>query len=99
MKLGSLLNSLYIINLILFLNLNYDDYKEKIAAQKEITRIKSFLLYIVNNFNINVVYPGWCTGYGDYKKTIQEINGAIIEMKSSVKNTPTDYILRLKGAY
>ena len=77
----------------------YDNYYEKLEALKEITRIKNFLLYIVNNFNVNVVYPGWCTGYGDYKKTIEEINGAIIEMKTSVKNTPTDYILRLKGAY
>ena len=77
----------------------YDDYFEKLQALKEITQIKNFLLYIVNNFNINVVYPGWCTGYGDYKKTIEEINAAIIEMKYTVKNTPTDYILRMKGAY
>ena len=77
----------------------YDDYSEKKEALKEITRIKNFLLYIVNNFNINVTYPGWCTGYGDYKKTIEEIKNAIKEMKNSVKNTPTYYILRLKGEY
>jgi hypothetical protein len=77
----------------------YDDYFEKLQALKEITRIKNFLLYIVNNFNINAVYPAWCTAYADYKKTIEEINAAIIEMKTSVKNTPTDYILRIKGAY
>ena len=77
----------------------YDNYYEKLEALKEITRIKNFLLYIVNNFNINVVYPGWCTSYGDYKKTISEINSAILEMKAGVKNTPTDYILSLKGEY
>ena len=77
----------------------YDNYYEKLQALKEITRIKQFLLYIINNFNINVVYPGLCTGYGDYKKTISELNNSIIEMKNSVKNTPTDYILRIKGAY
>ena len=77
----------------------YDNYCEKLQALKEITRIKQFLLYIINNFNINVVYPGWCTGYGDYKKTIAEINDAIIEMKNSVKNTPTYYILNVKGEY
>ena len=77
----------------------YDNYSEKLQALKEITRIKHFLLYIINNFNINVVYPGWCTGYGDYKKTIAEINDAIIEMKNSVKNTPTYYILNVKGEY
>ena len=77
----------------------YDNYYEKLQALKEITQIKNFLLYIVNNFNINVVYPGWCTAYADYKKTIEEINDAIKEMKNSVKNTPTDYILRVKGEY
>ena len=77
----------------------YSDYKEKIEALKEITQIKNFLLYIVNNFNINAVYPGWCTAYADYNKTIEEINAAISAMKTSVKNTPTDYILRLKGEY
>ena len=77
----------------------YDNYNEKLDALKEITRIKHFLLYIVNNYNINVVYPGWCTSYGDYKKTIEELNNAIIEMKYSVKHTPTDYTLRLAGEY
>lgn len=77
----------------------YDNYYEKLQALKEITRIKNFLLYIVNNFTINAVYPGWCTGYADYKKTIEEINAAILEMKTSVKNTPTYHILKVKGEY
>ena len=77
----------------------YDDYLDKLQALKEITRIKNFLLYIVNNFNINAVYPAWCTAYADYKNTIEEINAAIEEMKSSVKNTPTYHILRMRGEY
>ena len=77
----------------------YDNYFEKQQALKEITQIKKFLLYIVNNFSINAVYPGWCTGYADYNNTIAEIEAAIIDMKYTVKNTPTDYILRLKGEY
>ena len=77
----------------------YDDYFEKLQALKEITQIKNFLLYIVNNFNINAVYPSWCTSYADYKKTIEEINTAIIEMKTSVKNTPTYHILKVRGEY
>jgi hypothetical protein len=76
-----------------------DNYGEKLQALKEITRIKNFLLYIVDNFNINVVYPGWCTSYGDYKKTISEINDAIKNMRESVKQTPTYYILQLAGEY
>ena len=77
----------------------YDDYSEKLQALKEITQIKNFLFYIVNNFNVNVVYPGWCTGYGDYTRTIEEIDAAIKEMKSSVKNTPTYHILKVRGEY
>ena len=77
----------------------YDNYYEKLEALKEITRIKHFLFYIVNNFNVNIVYPGWCTGYGDYTETIEGISAAIEEMKSSVKNTPTYHILRVKGEY
>ena len=77
----------------------YNNYYEKLEALKEITQIKNFLLYIVNNFNINAVYPSWCTAYADYKETINEINAAIKEMKTTVKNTPTDYILKVKGEY
>lgn len=75
----------------------FDNYNEKLQALKELTQIKKFLLYIVNNFNINVVYPGWCTSYGDYKKTISEINAAIKEMKSELKSAPTYYILKIAG--
>ena len=58
---------------------------------------KNFLLYIVDNFNINVVYPGWCTSYGDYKKTTSEINAAIKEIKNEIKLTPTYYMLKVAG--
>jgi hypothetical protein len=75
----------------------FNDYSEKLEALKELTRIKNFLIYIVDNFNINVVYPGWCTSYGNYKKTISEINAAIKEMKSEIKTTPTYYILKIAG--
>lgn len=78
-------------------NYFYDDYSEKLQALKEATRLKNTLLYIVNNFNINVVYPGWCTGYGDYRETIQKINAAIKEIKSEIKGTPTYYKLKAAG--
>lgn len=74
-----------------------DNYFEKLDAQKEITRIKKFLLYVVNNYNVCAVYPGWCTGYADYKKTISEISEAIKEMRTTVHDTPTYYLLKLAG--
>ena len=77
----------------------FDDYDEKLQALKEITQIKNFLLYIVENFNVSVVYPGWRTSYGDYKKTISEIKAAVKIMKSEVKNTPTYYTLKAAGEF
>lgn len=76
-----------------------DGYVEKLEAQKEITRIKNFMLYIVNNFNVCAVYPGWCTGYADHKQTLKEIDAALKEMRDAVKNTPTYYTLKLAGEY
>lgn len=70
-------------------NYCYDNYNEKIEALKEVTQIKNFLLYIVNNFGVRAVYPGWCTSYDDYKTTISELNAAIADMKSTIRATPT----------
>lgn len=84
----------FIIDIESNFNYCFDDYKKKLQAFKEVTRIKNFLLYVVEVFNINVVYPGWCTSYGDYKKTVSEIKAAIQEMKNDIKNTPTFYTLK-----
>lgn len=69
--------------------LHFDDWVEKKAAQKEITSIKKFLLGCVNEFECVAVYPGWCTGYANYEKTLDELNAAIKEMRETVKQTPT----------
>ena len=62
-----------------------DNYFEKLEALKEITRIKKFLFYIVDNFNVCACFPGWVTGWADYKKTISEISAAIEEMRISAE--------------
>lgn len=67
----------------------FDNYREKQYAQKEITQIKAFLLECVNDFECVAVYPGWCTGYADYKTTLKEINAAVKEMRTTVRTTPT----------
>ena len=69
--------------------LYFDDYIEKQEAQKEITRIKKFLLECINDYECTSVYPGWCTGYADYKEALKDLNVAVYEMRSDVKNTPT----------
>ena len=67
----------------------YDDYLDKKEAQKEITRIRTFLTTCINDFECCVVYPGWCTTYEDYENSWKKINDAIKEMRQTVKNTPT----------
>ena len=76
----------------------FDSWEDKALAQKEITRIKQFLLDCVNDFECCAVYPGWCTGYADYKTTLEEISGAVAEMRETVKNTPTAAQYFRKGA-
>ena len=66
-----------------------DCWTDRRAAQKEITRVKNFLLECVNFYDLVSVYPGWCTGYADYNQTIKDINAAVYEMRQTVKNAPT----------
>ena len=67
----------------------FDDYIEKQEAQKEITQIKNFLLECINDYECCSVYPGWCTGYADYKNSLKDLSAAIKEMRNTVKSTPT----------
>lgn len=69
--------------------LYFDDCTERSEAQKEITSIKKALIEIVNNTECCAVFPGWCTGYADYKSTLIEISKAIKQMRQDVNNTPT----------
>lgn len=66
----------------------YNDYLEKREAQKEVTQIKKFLIECAG-CGLVACYPGWCTGYADYKGTLAEINKAIKSMHEEVKATPT----------
>jgi hypothetical protein len=75
----------------------FDDYSEKQAAQKEITQIKKFLIECVQDFGCCAVYPGWCTGYADKKRTLEELSAAIKEMRQEVNNTPTYYTFTKKA--
>lgn len=66
-----------------------DSYEDKTLAHKEITRIRAFLKECIEDFECCAVYPGWCTGYADYKKSLLELSAAIWEMHETVKATQT----------
>ena len=76
----------------------FDNYEDKQLAQKEITRLKAFLIQCINDFECCVVHPGWCTGYEDYKNSSKTLNAAIKEMRQAVTDTPTYYNYIRKGA-
>lgn len=69
-------------------SLCFDNYEEKQEAQKEITEIKKFLIACAG-MGLVQCFPGWCTGYSDYKETLKAINEAIKDMRSEVKGIPT----------
>jgi len=66
----------------------FDWWQEKRDAQKEITKLKQFLVACAG-MGLVACAPGWCTGYSDYKQTLQKINEAVKEMREEVKTTPT----------
>jgi hypothetical protein len=68
----------------------YDNYEEKQEVQKEITKIKNFLLDCVES-GLCAVSPGWCTTYHDYDESRRRINKAIKEMRNEVKTARTWY--------
>jgi hypothetical protein len=65
-----------------------DSFRDRLEAQKEVTQIKKFLLECINDFGCCSVWPGWGMCYLDRKNTLKELNAAIKEMRSTVKNTP-----------
>lgn len=74
----------------------YDSREDKRAAQKEITKLKAFLIECVNTGLVQV-WPGWCTSYNTRIESIDAIKTAIKEMRAEIKNTPTWYTLNRLG--
>lgn len=65
-----------------------DDYTERAEMQKEITQIKHLLTELAG-VGFVACFPGWVTGYSDYKGTLAGINDAIKEMRNETKTIPT----------
>lgn len=66
----------------------FDNYEDKKEANKEITQLKLFLIECAR-LGLVECFPGWCTGYSDYKNTIKAINIAAQAMREEVKTIPT----------
>lgn len=79
--------------------LYFYDCDEKREAQREITRIKTFLLKCINDFGLCAISPGWCTSYFDHNESIKRLNAAIKEMRETVKHTPTEKNFDFKTIY
>ena len=66
----------------------FDDYIEKKEAQKEVTQLKQLLLDLAGVGYVQT-FPGWVTGYNDYKNTLNGIKKAIKDIRQEVTTTPT----------
>lgn len=66
----------------------FDDYIEKKEAQKEVTQLKKLLIDLAGVGFVQT-FPGWCTGYNDYKNTLNGIKKAIKDIRQEVATTPT----------
>lgn len=67
--------------------ISFDSWEDRRKAQKEITQLKRFLLECAG-VGLVACYPGWCTGYEDYKGTCKAIEAAVKEMREEVKSVP-----------
>ena len=65
-----------------------DDCYCRRQANKEITKIKSFLIDCAG-LGLVQCFPGWCTGYNDYNGTIAAIKEAVKDMREELKTIPT----------
>ena len=68
----------------------FENWQEKIEAQKELTKIKKFLIDVVNNFCWCCCCPGWVTGWEDQKDSISKIKQAIKEEREKLKKVETE---------
>ena len=66
----------------------YDTWKDKRAAQRELTRLQACLLECAG-VGLVECWPGWCTGYASYTETCEGIRKAIKRMREGVRSTLT----------
>lgn len=66
----------------------FDGWKDKRAAQREITSLKKMLIECAGAGMVQC-FPGWCTGYDDYTGTVKAIGAAIKDMRDEVNTIPT----------
>lgn len=74
----------------------YDSREDKREAQKEVTKLRAFLIECVNTGLVQV-WPGWCTSYHTHIESIEAIKTAIKEMRAEIKSIPTWYTLNQRG--
>lgn len=68
-----------------------DSYEQKKEMQKELTKLKKELTYVIENFGVRVCYPGWCTGWEkEIKDSLRELNVGIQEERKRIKELRTE---------
>ena len=66
-----------------------DSWQDRREANKEITRIRKFLINCIYCYGLRACSPGWCTAYYNKKDTLKKLSQAIKEMRDTVNSSPT----------
>ena len=74
----------------------FNDTEEKKEYQKDVTVLKEFLLKLINEYGLVVVYPGWCTGYADKNDSVKEIGEFVKNLRNEIKSVDTCYTYEKK---
>lgn len=69
-------------------NFDFYNWEDKADALKEATQVKNMLIECCN-CGLCAVCPGWCTGYKNYKDSIESVKAAVSKMKDDIKATKT----------
>lgn len=73
-----------------------DNYKEKLLALKETTRLRKFLEECINDFSMVVYYPGWCTEYETRETSLKTLKNAIREQKELIRSLYTEKTITIE---
>jgi hypothetical protein len=66
----------------------FDDYNEKEMAMDDVKDVQKLLEKLLDNYGVNVVYPGWVETWLNYEESKKAIKKAMAELRRQIKAIP-----------
>lgn len=67
------------------------DKSELEEAMKECDKLEDFLIACIEDYDVVVCHPGWCTSYKNREESIKEVKEEIPKFKEWIKNETEVY--------